>query len=102
MIFKYLDYYHLYLSAKCIPRDTSFFKTILFKYMLLEIFLVLLHPNILVKDIKFITSTTWNLKESNLYVNDILVATTVLRFYLIFWSLISITRYYSARCDRVR
>lgn len=102
MILKYIDYYNLYLSAKFIPRDTSFFSTILFKYLILETILTIMHPNILAKDIHFVSTKEWNNTPSQYKLNDIFSALTQLRFYLILWSLIALSGFYNARSERVR
>lgn len=102
MCIRYYDYFHLYLSAQLIPKDTSFISTNLFKTFSVEVFINIFHPNIITKNMKFTTNTTWNNIESHLDVNDIFSSITLLRFYLVFWSLISFTRFYGARINRVR
>lgn len=101
MYFKYNDYLELYKASKKIRRDEGFFSTHLYKFLFVEIFLTILHPNILLKDIKFITSKSWNMKEALLYVNDIFLVLNLLRFYMILQALIALSRFYSGRSDRI-
>ncbi len=101
MYFKYSDYLELYKASKKIQRCEGFFDTHLYKYLVLEVFLTILHPNIFLKDVSFITNKSWNMKEALLYVNDIFLVLNLLRFYLILQALIALSRFYSGRSDRI-
>lgn len=102
MYFKYTDYFELYKAAKKIQRDDGFFDTNLFKFLFFELALTIFHPNILFRDIEFVTSKSWNMKEAHLYVNDLLLVLNLMRFYLILQALIALNPYYSGRSDRIR
>jgi hypothetical protein len=102
MYFKYTDYLELYKASKKIQRDDGLFDTDLYKYLFLEILFTVLHPNLLFKDKEFITNKSWNIIESHLYVNDLLLVMNLLRFYLILQALIALSHFYSGRSDRIR
>ena len=99
--FRYSHYFTLYKSAKYIYIDCSFISSGLLKYLIIELFLILLHPNILFKDMSFTLSKDLNLTESKYFINDILLAISMLRIYLIFQSLIATSDFYSGRADRI-
>lgn len=101
MYFKYSDYLELYRASKKIQREEGFFDTNLYKYLILEIFLTVFHPNIFLKDVSFITSTSWNMKNALLHTNDLLLVINLLRFYMILIALIALSRFYSGSSDRI-
>ena len=101
MIIKYIDYFELYKSAKYISKDKAFVNTKLLKYFILELILTIIHPNIVCKEVKFTTSPSWNLKNVNFYMNDILLVFSIMRFYLIFFALIALSRFYNGRSDSI-
>ena len=101
MIIRYNDYYKLYISTKLIARDASFQSTSLIKYFIFELILVVFHPNIFAKDVNFKSSTSWNMIESEYKLNDMFCAISQLRIVFMFYTIIAITGFYDARCNRI-
>ena len=101
LIFKYYHYFALYKQAKYIPNYENFFKTSLFKYFIFEFVLALLHPNILFKDINFITSIDFNQKEVHYCVNDIFLIIQCLRLFYLILIFVICSDFYGPRADRV-
>jgi hypothetical protein len=101
MIFRYNDYYNLYVSTKFVPRDSSFQSTSLINFFIFEIILVVFHPNIFAKNISFKSSTSWNMIESEYKLNDMFCALSMTRIIFMFFTIIAISGFYDARCNRI-
>ena len=101
LCFKYYHYFLLYKQAKYIPHYENFFKTSLFRYFIFEFILALLHPNILFKNINFITSRDFNQKEVHYCVNDIFIIIQCLRLLYLILIFVICSDFYGPRAERV-
>ena len=101
LCFKYYHYLLLYKNAKYIPHYEKFFKTSLFKYFILEFILAILHPNILLKDVSFTTSISYNQKKVEYCINDIFLLIQCIRLLYLILILVICSDFYGPRADRV-
>ena len=88
-------------SISNVMKKTSFWNFDYFGSFLIEVFIALLHPNILTKGIKFKTKTSWYGYDTEYDVNDIFCILTLLRVYIIFRYAISVTIFYNYRALRL-
>ena len=101
LFIKYYHYFLLYKNAKYIQPYDKFFKTVLFKYFLLELILAILHPNLIFKNRTFTTSKKYNLKELTYCINDIFLLIQCLRLIYLILIFVVCSEFYSPRADRV-
>ena len=81
-------------SISNVMKKTNFFDIDYFLYFLLEVFVAILHPNILTKNHKFKTKTEYS-------INDIFCLLTLLRVYVILRYVISVSIFYNYRALRL-
>lgn len=62
----------------------------------------LIHPNYLMKDYTVETQKTWNLVRVEYKANELLLAFSMFRSYLIFQTMLVMTKFYSGKADRIR
>lgn len=79
----------------------TFFDTGLLPKMIIEITLALIHPNAIFVGKEWTTDKTWNLYPIPYYVNDFLVIIQLLRVYTYIFVIITISKFYSSRADRI-
>lgn len=101
LILKYYHYFLLYKSAKYLPNYENFFKTSLFRYLILEFIFALLHPNMLFKNINFTTSINFNQKKVEYCINDLLLLFQCLRLLYLILIFPICSDFYCPRADRV-
>jgi potassium intermediate/small conductance calcium-activated channel subfamily N protein 2 len=101
MIPRYTHYFYLYKAAKYISSIDNFFQSGLISNVLIEFFLAIIHPNILLKDKYVKTSKKWNLLAVKYQINDFLLAIMLFRSYYFLKFYILCTNYYGARADRI-
>lgn len=69
--------------------------------MIIEIFLAFIHPNALFVGKEWITDATWNLYPVPYYANDMLVIIQLFRVYTYVFVIITLSKFYTSRADRV-
>ena len=88
-------------SISNVMKKTNFFDIDYFLYFLLEVFVAILHPNILTKNHKFKTKTKYYGYETEYSINDIFCLLTLLRVYVILIYVISVSIFYNYRALRL-
>ena len=88
-------------SISNVMKKTNFWDLDYFGSFLIEFFIALLHPNILTKGIKFKTENSWYGYDTEYDVNDIFCLLTLLRVYVIFRYVVSISIFFNYRALRL-
>ena len=101
LIIRYYHYFYLYKNKKYIQSYNNFFQTSLFKYLIIEFILAILHPNLLFKNKYFTTDEKYNLKKFTYYVNDIFSLIQCTRLLYLIEIFVICSQFYSARADRI-
>ena len=101
LIPKYIHYFQLNICAKYISNIDKFYQTNLIYYLIIEIILALIHPNLLLKD-KFVTcKKSWNIINVKYQINDFLISINIIRVFYLIKIYVFCSNFYNARSDRV-
>ena len=101
LIPKYIHYFKLNICAKYISNIDKFYQTDLIYYLIIEIILALIHPNLLLKN-KYVTcKKSWNMINVKYQINDFLIAINIIRVFYLIKIYVFCSNFYNARSDRV-
>jgi hypothetical protein len=82
-------------------RTDRFLHSIQFVYLIIEIIIACIHPNLLFEDYFWTTNQEWYLQAVTYSANDFLTIFMVVRFYSLFRSMIMSTDFFTMRAYRV-